>query len=320
METSPLVLETRKLKDDKREVPFQFLVVDSPEKWQPAREVPCVYDMPIVGSSQKMRFNCRAISSKEWEFLEASHPIPQWIYEGDPPEDHKTNQEKARSARTIATLELALDKKFPGETFDEKLAVLNNKMPGEIDSLMIFVHRNLCNWDKFSSELLAQYELMIRTAPQEPKDIVEFSGFENWLTASEVKYFYRMCRPQQDYILEFPLRGLTKNDKERFDTETKEPQAPMVPAIDSTTKKIKRGEMIPNTQDPNWIKVIRGIAQKRTVLILEACLPFTIPGTDIASKYEWIAERPIGDLSRLKTFIEEEFLSYGSRLNSFLNG
>jgi len=309
------VFEQRKLKVEEREYEYPFLVISKAEDWRPALATQAKYDMPMPGTDRSMSFPMTGISLKIWEGIEARHVIPEWEGGGDPTKEFDVKRQAVIQQRNVCILEAALQKTIPGKNPDEKVAFLNERCPGEIEALFVFIHKRLCNWSTQEQPLLDQYLHHCALAHQ--NKVVEFKDFDDWTKASESQYTFRMQRATDQYIIEIPIKGLSRQNRDQIMEETKETEPPHVPVWDARKGAYDRTQTKPNRQDPAWLKVARAVHQKRTVMYLERCLPFEIPGTTGLDKYDWLAERLVGDVTKLKDFIETELLSYGSRYQNF---
>jgi hypothetical protein len=308
-------IEGRVLRVGDQETEFPFLVIDSPEKWAEATQVKAIYQMPIIGSGKSIAFPMIGPSLEKWESIEAKFVVPEWQDEGDPTDDFLNNRKKILAERRIAILECCLNKQFPGETAEQKIAYLNDRCPGEVEALIQFIENSLCNWsDGPQSTLLTEYSQVAQRAMGGA--VIEFNSFDDWKKANEAEYFFRMQRPTDAYIIEIPLKGLSRDQKEHIQTETKESVPPLRPVFGHDRRPDKT-KTVPNYQDPAWLKRTRTLMQKRTVMYFDACMPFTIPGNNVQEKYQWIAQRLVGDITKVKDFIETEFMSFGSRYSFF---
>lgn len=313
-------IETRKIKTkDGTEHPFRFLYIDSPEKWQEAQEIKAQYHMPLLGQDRALVFNLRGLSLSDWEQVEFEHKIPTWSEEGKPTEQFLTEQESLIAAKSCHLVELATGHKFPGETYADKALFFQKLNPGEATALYLYIQNHLSAFQ--SGRMLEHYkDILADRAEQNGSDgNVEFSGFESWQKATELPYLFRMHRPCQDYILEFPLKNISAECKLMIEAETKEPEAPLMPKRDPKTRRFIPGETVPDFNDIHWLEKMRAINQKKAILFFNACLPFSVPGSNRKEQYDWIAQRLMGDIVQVKQFIENDLCGYRSRYNSFTN-
>lgn len=310
-----LPIEERVLRIQDQEFRFPFLVIDQAEKWVEASQIRGVYKMPIVGTSTSLAFPMRGPSLQQWEAIEARFVVPEWQDDGDPPQEFTDNRKSVVAERRVAMLECCLDKSIPGNNAQEKIAFLNERCPGELEALFQYIENSLCNWAEApDSQLLNEYNRVAQKAMT--NKVVEFASFDDWKKANETQYVFRMQRPTDDYIVEVPINGLSRAQKEEIQERTKESIPPMVPII-VEGKFDRSGRTRPNYQDPSWLKRTRTLMQTRTVMYFDACLPFSIPGGNIQERYDWISKRLVGDITKIQGFIEGEILSFGSRYNFF---
>lgn len=296
---------------------FRFLVVDDPQKWEEAAALFCNYDMPVVGTypPEVMRFPLSGISMKVWEATEIANPVPEWDgADGDVTKDFKKEQDRIAREKNVEIFERSLGKKIPGVNAAEKVRWLNDRSPGEADALLLFVTNQACNLQ--DGQQMMSYNLLSRTCEQV---VTMIDDFEKWTKAVESKYVFRMQRPFQDYILEFPMRGIDETRRLEIEEETKRPHPPIVPKRDSKGR-FDPTQMVPDYNDHTWLQQSRAVTQKRTVMFFESCLTFSIPGIDVKQKYDWISKRLVGDVVRVRRFIEDSLLSYKARYDVFTTG
>lgn len=312
---------------------FSFLTVDSPEKWQAANELHT--DCPLVrtGTNARLLIPMTGISLDTWQDIEFNNPIPIWEQEKinrkasgmqsdidveeieQPDQDFLLRQNEASSMKNVAIFEAATGQKIPGITRQDKAKFLQDRNPGEIDAVFLFCTDVLCNF-KNDGQQLDTYNLI--SANSKPI-ITRLEGFDAWEKAADTKYIFRMQRPFDEYILEFPLRAIDQATRQRIEEETKQPDAPLMPKR-NRFKQWDNSQMVPNLEDSGYLASCRAVFQKKTVMYLDKCLMFELPGVDMKSKYDWLGQRLAGDVSRLRRFIEDSMLSYRGHYNLFING
>lgn len=299
---------------DNVETSFKFLVIDSPDKWLKAEAIQGNFDMPLLGMGRTMRFPLRGISMKEWTDIEVQHKIPEWTEEKKKPTDEFLAQrELVISAKRANVIELSSGKKIPGDDYMAKAVTLQKMNSGEVQSLYLYIQDVICANEDGS--LMQQFRQVI--ADRAKQNVTEFTSFEDWQRASEFGYMFRMQRPTDDYILEFPLKNISAEAKLAIEMETRDPDPPMVPYRDPISNRFVPNQMVPDTNDMNWQSRCRAVGQKRLVMFLNACLPFQIPGENQMKQYEWVSGRLLGDVLRLQQFIENELCGYRSRFDFF---
>lgn len=313
---SPTTNQTRRLKmKDGSEQAFDFLIIDSPDKWQPASEFHSVYDMPIIGTPKKIRFHLQGVSLEEWESIELDHKVPEWDGEGLPNDEFNQRREQILNEKFAHVFEKALGKQLTGDTYAEKANRLKELNPGEVQALYLFTQNTACNYR--DGHLLQSYMQAVANREDADSDIMEFSGFEEWKIATEAAYIFRMHRPFEDHMIEFPLKNITSEARSRIENECRDPDPPKKPKRDPKTKRLIPTETESDFQDENWLRKCRAVNQKKLVMYLDACLSFQIPGENQLKQYEWVSKRLMGDVVRLKDFIEQELCGYASRYNFF---
>lgn len=308
--------EIRNLKmKDGGDQSFEFLVIDSAEKWQPAKEFKSVYDMPIIGTPKKIRFNLQGVSLADWEKIELDHKSPEWDGEGSISSEFEQRRDQILNEKFAHVFELALGRELPGLSYTEKANKLKELNPGEVQALFLFVQNTACNYR--DGHLLQSYLTATLNRTDSDSDITEFTNFEEWKVATEAAYIFRMHRPFEDYLIEFPLKNITSEVRSRIESECRDPDPPRKAKRDPKTKRLIPGETEPDFQDEHWLRKCRAVNQKKLVMFLDACLSFQVPGENQLKQYEWISQRLMGDVVRLKDFIEQELCGYASRYNFF---
>lgn len=304
-------LETRTLNINDQKVEIDFLVVDSPEKWELAEHSSGHYDMPMPGSSRRMRFACKGVSAAQWEEVEVLHPIPQWC-EPDVPEppEFRKGHKILSELKAMRVMEISIGMTFPGKSESERLAWLNQRPDGEREALWNYIHNEVLGFNN------GRFTAMLRNHKEELQ-IEEFKNFDDWAVAEQSKYFLRIHRPLQNYIVEFPIRGISAEQKTALIEECKDPDPPREPWIDPQTKRHVAGKTIANLNHPGWLRQMRAVAQKRTAMMFEMALPFDMPGSTYKDKYNWIVTHLAGDLVHIQRFIVNDVVGYGGRYDFF---
>lgn len=308
--------ETRKFKTrDQSECEFKFLVVDRPERWPEATHFHSVYEMPLLGNTKKIHFHLTGVSLAEWDKMEVEHDIPDWNGDGKPDDDFLAKRQQVVNEKMAHVFEISIGKKLPGSTWAEKADVLKKLNPGEVEALYHYVQNVACNYR--DGRILANFAALSADRVETAEDMIEFTDYAEWAKVTESAYFFRMQRAFEDYILEFPLKNMGSDTRSQIEIETRDPDPPKKPKRDPRTERLVPGETVPDLNDPHWRARCRVVAQKRAVLYFNACLPFTLPGSNHLEQYEWLSKRLMGDVVRLKSFIEEELCGYASRYSFF---
>ncbi len=299
---------------DNSEYAFKFLVIDDPSKWVAAEKITGHYDMPILGQSRSLRFSLTGLSAKQWQEIETQHLIPTWDNPGKQPDDaFLDSRELALAAKRAHVIEVSSGKKIPGESYNDKAIALQKLNGGEVQALYLYIQDVVCSTEDGS--LIQKYKKIASEASTD--NVSEFSDFSDWVKATETGYIFRLQRPSQEFILEFPLKNISSKDKLDIELQTRDPEPPQIPFRDPNTGKMVPHQMMPDYNDRSWLERCRVVAQKRTTMLLSACLPFEIPGKNTLEQYEWISQRLIGDVIRLQTFINDELCGYRSRYDFF---
>lgn len=309
--------EVRKIKTKTGEKEFNVVKVEQAIDWPTADKFEIDYTMSQPSGNIKMQIALRGLSLSAWEKIEVEHFIPE--IDEDAPEDTRETllemRQDAENKKVVALFEEAIGKKIPGESFTEKINFINQRNAGEIDALKFFIRTRASGFT--DGPLLNEYLVATNDSQQE---VIKFSDFNDWRIATESKYVCRIHRPFEDYIVEFPLRGITQEKKLEIDERTKEPKPPMVPGRDKNNpRKFDRNRMVPNRNDPSYLQQIRAVNQLRTALFFNECLMFKIPGANEQEQYNWIASHLIGDVMKVKGFIDQELANYHGYYDFFSN-
>lgn len=320
--TESLKFTKRTFRTETEAAEFDVLVVDRHDLWVAARDLSTTYNMPIVGSQKTRSFPLQGVSLRDWEHIEAIHTIPELKEDESDPEanskiriEHERKKAAAILRKQCAVFEKSTGKSIPGDTIDEKVNFLSQRNPGEIEALWNYIYLSMCSMT--DGGLMQSYNTLAAKSERDNSEILSFGSFEDWTTACETQYIFRMQRPFEKYIIEFPLRAISEEQKQAIEAETREPEAPRVPKRDPRTKRFDPTQLVPNLQDPAWLQSMRAINQKRTAMFFSACLTFNIPGDNWQDKYAWISEKLVGDVIRVKRFIEHEIVNIGSRYDFF---
>lgn len=298
---------------------YDFLVIDSPSKWAAAAEFKGSHDMQL-GGDRPLRVGMRGLSYDEWARIEMQSPMPSLPEDADTdkPEvltEHERKVEMAIAQRRVLFFELSTGKTIPGAKLEEKALWLMQRSPKTITSMFESMQNVVCNFT--DGPLINSY---IYDSVMEKSDSAafhEFSNFDDWTIASESRYFFRVHRQTDDYLVEFPLRGISAEDKQKIEDQTQTPPAPKILGRDPITKRMDPSRQIPNFNDPAWKERARTVQNKRIVMFFEACLVFEIPGSNYQEKYKWLSARLVGDIVRLRKYIETEIAGLGAHYEGF---
>lgn len=295
---------------------FHVLVVDRPELWPPASTFHTKYRMELPGGVQAINFPLKGVSLEDWDAIEAKYIIPTWnVPDEDPTPQYRQEREAALMKKYIAILELSTGKTVPGDSAELKYTWLKERGYADIETILNFILDALCG--NVSGRVLDEYRNAMSSG-KACSTIIEFTDFDDWKVASESKYVFRANRVLQDFIWEIPIKGISSSRKAEIENETQNPIAPMKPA-QLPNGRFDPTNLMPDTNDPHWLKNIRAVEQKRTILYLDECLPFAIPGKNISERYHWLSQRLVGDVRSLRSFLDKELLSYRGRYDFLAN-
>lgn len=319
MSTAQEIFQTIEVRDGESIYPVKILNIDSAEKWQRASDITRSMDIKTFDSGRKVRIKMKGISLSQWTAVEDRNPIPdQDDYpDGKKTEVHEQIEREAVSMKRIELFELATGMKIPGSSKSERIAWLDSKPSADMDAIFLFIRLKLCNFKpEFGSpdeQMLNAYETYL----QGNEEIVEPGNAEDIFSALSTDFCFRFQRPGDDYITQFKMRHMSSQDYKELELETRSPEAPIVPFRDHVTGNLIPGKTTRNTKDPTYLSKLSAVAKLKTLRILQKCLTFEIPGTTDHERISWIGDRLIGDVLRIKRYIEEEVMGVSSRYNFF---
>ena len=317
------VYDTREIEADGQKTQFNFLVIDKPEKWAPASESITTFKFQQAGSSRAVNIPLRGISWMEWEEIEMKFPLPEPEEDTNP--NQITNKDKdkefnrltdlATNKRRASLFELSTGKSLPGETIDEKVASLKKMVAGSAASLFAFIMDESSNLREFDGTLLRMYKDGIKNNSKITE--VEFTGFSDFFATASIGSFFQMQRPSDEFIVEFPLKNISDEEKQKIEESVTDPVPQSRPGKNPITGKPDPNFPIFATQEPRYREAMRAAARQRLVMKLEAVLPFKIPGANFEERYKWVGARLLGDVFKLSEFITKEVMNYGGRISFF---
>lgn len=306
-------LEERELvNQEKQKSIFKVLSINSSELWLPAIEHSSEYDLKVRNSSNVKRFTLKGVCFSELENSEAEFQLPESAEDEDDTADYNKQKAITLQKRKVKLLEHSSGFIIPGNSLDDKVRWLELRAQGEVDTLFNYVSDVMGNF--YDNPILSEFTSL---ALRQATNIISVSDFSQWEEAANTETVFRMARPFEKYIIEFPLKSISTKDKQEIDEQTKEPIPPKLPRRDKETGRIDPTRLEPNYRDPHYKERLRVINQKRFAMVIQAALMFDIPGGNWEQKYQWISQRIVGDVIRLRNFIDEEILGYKSRYDFF---
>jgi len=307
---------TRTIETGKNKFDFRFLIVDSAEKWKAADEYSCDYNL-TTNEKQTLKIRLTGISLTEWEKIELDCPVPNRPETENEDELYKYEEElnKVLMQKRIRLFEKSSQKDIPGETIEDKVKWISERVPSQIEGLSNFIQDKVCGFSDGS--MIDNFNAISSDGKTEKQVVKLLDDFTQWEIAVNSSYFFRVHHEEEDFILEFPLTGISEDQKREILSATKEPVPQKIPKRDPKTKRFDPTNLVPNFEDPAWIESIRAISQKRTVLYFEAVLPFELPGRTIPEKYKWLSQRLVGEVIRLKRYIETSLAGFGDQYDFF---
>lgn len=291
---------------------FDILVIDKPEKWEPASAFATTFRLNMLGTNTGIEIPLRGISYGEYEDMETSFEFPQRPDNQNPEiqDRYQTEFQKVLTKRHVRIFETATGQSIPGEKLDDKCEWLKQLGVGESNAIYDYISDVASALEVGS--LKSDYDSMTPTGC----NALKFTNFNDLLSASRIGSRFIFHRPFEKFLIEFPLKQISEKTKQQIDEECKDPIPPGRPGQNPATGKLE-ADFIRNEKDPGYIRSMRAMARKRTVMRLNAILQFEIPGDSIEEKYKWISQRLVGDIFHLQLFMERELFSYRSRLDFF---
>jgi len=308
-------IEEVKVKVKDNEFIFNVLKIDSPEKWQPAQNTKRLFHWNI--GNKTLKVNLSGISYGKWSEIEDSAPIPERPNSDDIQEQDKYQEEfeKQLTRKRILSMESATGMEIPGSIIEEKEEWIKRKSDKELESIFDYIQSNVCcigngNLDEEYKQVLLESDLNGVS--------IDLKSLEDWDDANAVEHTLRFNRPGEDYIVEIPLNGISKDIRKKIESETKDPLPPKILKRDPKSRKFDPSAPPEyNFKDPNWIKRVNDLAKKRMVLLFDTCLTFDIPGNSTEEKYKWISDRLLGDVIKLRDFIRNELIGFSEYRDFF---
>lgn len=293
--------ETRTFKDERS---YKVLVIDSPEKWKNADEFK--FDKVVKKGECDVLVIIKCISYATNEFANENYQIPE---EDDKNKGLDDTIETIKAIRKALFFEAALGVTLKGSNFEEKANSIMKLPAVYIDRLFEIINRDACglaegNLPEYYKKSAMSGESVAKKISNE--DLFDFSNEE------EAVMFCRIQRPFEKHIIEFPLRQISAEDRNRIERDNPIPDPPSRPGegFDTTNP-------VPFPEEPAYKARIARIKIKKTIQYIEACLIFDIPGDTSKEKYEWISRKVCGDVYKLQLFIQNEIIDYSWGISFF---
>ena len=298
---------------------YDFLVIDAHEKWKDAKDFSGRYELDFGG--KVLNIPLKGISYLAWEQQEEMYPYPEKPVDkdGDKPSKQQLDEyaalvENIRQQRKVFMFQDVVGKSIPGQSMDEKVAWLSNRGYDTVEAFYAYIELHMTGLS--DGDLLQAYNMESAQENHRPPSI-DLTSFEDWDTADKTHATFRMSRKFDDHIVEFNLRRVPHETKEKIDRETQVPDPPQKPGRNPITKKFDPAFFTQDTKDHRWLQACAAMRHKKTVMVLDATLPFDIPGNDFKEKYAWISKKLMGDVYKLERFVFEELLGYRRQLDFF---
>lgn len=309
-------LETRKTVYDGVETEYKFLVIRSAKDWLPATDFKARTELQYPGLNKRLTITANGISFFQYDSAEAKYRLPPKPDNFDSlSPSEKEAKELVRNKiiwkKRFELFEISTGKSIPGNTPDEKIAYMNKLGAGEAEA---FFDRLLTYHSAIEEGTLLQRYI---SQLSESIEQIEMDSFDDWMKLSQVGSVFRMQRPFEDHIIEIQLKQLTEEARIEIEENTKDPIPPSKPGIHPVTKKVDAAFTAFNYEDQKYIEQKRAIEHKRIKMYFQAVLPFEIPGDTEGNKWKWISDRLIGDVIKLRNFIEGQVSDYRSKIPFF---
>lgn len=312
-------LETREIQTKEETYSFNFLVIDRADKWEAADSFRHSTSLKAKGRKAALRINLRSLSYGEWEECEATFPqppLPQNIdsLTEEAKQTYKDQQDAVVTSRQIRAMELSTGKEVPGSDMAEKIQYLEQLGIGESRALIDRIVDYYSAVDE--GDELRLYKAV--TAKEKTNDEILFESFDDWLNLSDNGMSFHWQRPWEEFLIEFPFKKLTQEQYDEIIKANQGPQPPERPGRNPVTNKVDPKFPIRNLSDKKWMKANREANRRRLVALLEALLPFPIPGSNEQEKSQWLGQRLLGDVIAIDTFLSVELSNYRSRFDFFI--
>jgi hypothetical protein len=217
--------------------------------------------------------------------------------------------------RQVRMLEVATRQVIPGDDMKAKMQWVAERNNGELQALCAYI-ADVCTGLREGQ----MHEIMKQIHSMSSHETKIVSNFSEWEIAAQTLANFRMCRPVEDFVFQIPMKGISQTRKLEIDQECILPVPPMKMGIDPQTQRPSPKYKKENPRDPDYIRAKRAVEDKWMIMILDECMPFKIPGTSIKEKREWLNRRLLGDVIKLRQFIDNELLGSLSRYNFFTKG
>ena len=288
--------------------------VTKPEDWPAATEVRKTIVLDTQSAAGSLKFNLRAISTKELRELEEQTPIPEAPVVGlgqNGTEQRDFNDATftaawaaAHFARWIMWIDRCW-KPLPGATQSEKVKWTEENLwrGGEINALYNAAR-------KLSGLGTGQAATSQKVEPVEADP-------ETWAKASQAaRIAYRIPHEDAKQILVFDLAGLSQLKFNQIHEACQPPEPPMAPERHKLTRKPIPGTERPDYTDPGYQQMLKEAVYHKNCLLLEAAM-FPFPGGTREEKRAWLDLRPAFEVSALLAHLTDNVLGYRGRVESF---
>ncbi|MCW8133122.1 MAG: hypothetical protein KIS92_22445 [Planctomycetota bacterium] len=300
---APVVDDVEDLVED---IP-KTIKVDSPEAWPEAADLKG--EITIRTPAGELRFPARAIAYADWLSLTDTYAQPK------PPkkenasglmvEDREDQEYIDKILLTAVKRRVALVDgccfKIQGDTIDAKVA---------------WVAENLCrdgDLPKLFEALLEFAGFGLADLNRARKKPVVVASPEDWAKQTAQVSEFRVTHGKDTLV--FHLRGISGAKSKAIEAMTQPPKPPMKAARAADRRIV--GER-PDPDDPEYKKQLLRIAEQRALLILEAALPFKIPGETPDAKLEWLGKRPAGEVTEIQNFVQYDVANLRERSDFIL--
>ena len=290
---------------------YTVFTLSNPSNWKEAEGQTASFSIDM-GGDKEIEFSTKVASYQDQLDMEMTHHIPDSTYLGGvvPPKLQEA-QDKAKDRRKIFLFERIIGQEIPGSNEEEKLDYLKSNFTQK-SITELYVKLTSISTGTFEGEQKSAF--LSRQIEDKP---VKFSGFDDWKAHSQTSHYYLHAQNWSTVIYKFPLRVISSKKSQEINETHQPPVAPESPALDPKTNKLVPNQVVSQINNPDYLKQVYAVNQKKTVAILQECLAFDIPGSTDKDKFDWIAARPSGEVSGLLRYIYTNIFGGYGDINFF---
>lgn len=300
-------LETRTIRGVDQETKVDILVVTGPEMFPDADGYKSVFT--VDQGNRNININVRGMSYGEWEAIEVLYPQPRFDQERagviEYQREFTKESDKVKLQRKVALIEHCTGWKIPGDTLEEKAEALSKRIPeSQTNEMYEFVMSEGSNFPAETDPIIA------KLAMANMNETLSVTDFDSWQKVCEETLKFHMKRPQEDWVIEIPIKQISEKDKRTIEEQCQLPIPPSRPGRDPVTQKISEAHPIYNHEDDVYQKACSEVRVKSRIMRFEASV-FKIPGNSHEEKKNWLGRRLLGDILLIEEFLTKRV--YNSR-------